>query len=933
MTPLPAASSSSSASSLPSPSSSSSSLPLSTPTESPSSSASQTIFSSPPPTSQPPTTLYPSSSPSVTGFDYKTSGFVSIGATDFVLACSPSQLFLRNRSDAVEVGQIIWNAPSPEEDFCQNCNSVMRIVDSLSPATSFGSVSCPVNETCFLADTSYAKLKELVSEDLITRLDGASVMDEDAELLLQCEGTDTTSRVHDNFSVIPTSMRATVPTRCDEFKRVNPDGTCAFSNCFVGPGGSGTGCFFCGATCDNTCGPEDALKNALIPERIPFVFDFGESCCTHDHCYVSSFSKSDCDHAFLRDNLRSCTGTLSSILYFIPLPIFRLPTVRCPMAAFIYYAAVALGGGDAYETAQRRKRDHENKDKCKEDGDEADMYTDPHIRIFDGLSYDCQAIGEFTLSISKAANFEVQGRFSGPDLRGTVTKGIAVRVNGAPLVQLSVPVVSSANVPLVGGYPLLLFVDGNTANLSNGIESPVTDLSITDSQVNLRYQNGIFFNFRTRNSAWFGCSLEFLRYFLPKSVTSLGDIVGLFGTPNQDPFDDWTTRNGEVLEPPLTSTERLFKPAYDYCTAHWCIRNATNSLFTYEDGTVFGNFTLCDAPFGTALDLSSAPADLRALCGNDAACLVYGLTGGITEAENTLRVQAEVDARLANGAFRIEPAAIAADSTVNVFISLDVSESNRTLVQFADSFALFQVDSDSGARTSDLLINLLDDVSGVTSDEVMGDFIFSNVLPIRSAIGGERFSFQAVPVISGVPNSESPLVTTVLNAIRSYSTVSNIGERGTNQSTVSVPSLDGLELLISFTWPMDQPDLDTATSFLEGRVGYSCGSATYMSFSGDYVSSCGEETVVVELDRARIDGVWDDGITIRLFAHWYNGRGVGPATLRMVLRDSDTKTQVSSTRLSRPIDPAISGGGCSTSPVAELVIQVTDRVTMTLFAQ
>ena len=560
-------------------------------------------------------------------------------------------------------------------------------------------------------------------------------------------------------------------------------------------------------------------------------------------------------------------------------------------------------------------------------------YTDPHLRTFDGLSYDCQAIGEFVLV--KGKMFEIQGRFGGPDTRGTVVKGVAISGKNIPTVQVSIPSDERTPTDDINGCPIVLFVDGIARPVaSTGALAAKVTVVVSSGRIQITQSSGVSVSFRTQRSSSFGCYFESLNVFLPETVVSSQRVLGLLGSPNRDSKDDWMSRSGAVLPAPRTSEERLFEKAYNYCTANWCVKTAADSLFTYERGSSHSTFSKCNQPYGTQPDFSSAPQALRNLCGNDAACLVDGLAGNVDDAENALSVQAEIDEAVSQDQeFRANPSTIAAGSTVNILLTMDVTGKPRKDLRDLDAFAIFRVDTDSGDVTGDEILRLEDAGSSLTSDAVANDGIFSNIVPLLSSMGGERFSFRAVPIVAGSQDNDSPLAVTTLNAVRSYSPSSSIGTVGNNNRSVSIGSLTGLELAISYSWPADQSDLDTATAFAGEVVGFSCSGAirNYVTFtSDDDTSSGGIETVVVEIDRAREDGVWDENTEISFSAGWYSSRGgSGPATLRMGLRDSETKQEIVGTGLALPINPGRQFG-CSSTVVGLLRISVAERVVLRL---
>ena len=106
----------------------------------------------------------------------------------------------------------------------------------------------------------------------------------------------------------------------------------------------------------------------MAPEGIPFIFDFADACCFHDNCYSStSFTKEQCDLAFLDDNLRACEGFgAGDAAGLIVLLRISPPCLLgfCEVYAYAYYAAVALGGSAAAQDAKEKTMAHEDSEEC-----------------------------------------------------------------------------------------------------------------------------------------------------------------------------------------------------------------------------------------------------------------------------------------------------------------------------------------------------------------------------------------------------------------------------------------------------------------------------------------------------------------------------------------------------------------------------------------
>lgn len=93
----------------------------------------------------------------------------------------------------------------------------------------------------------------------------------------------------------------------------------------------------------NGCGPEGSWVTHLIPNRFGLA-DFTQCCNNHDVCYgTCNDVKSTCDNTFGICLATACTIGYASFALLLP---------TCLEVAAIYYAAVALGGGGAFESAQ-----------------------------------------------------------------------------------------------------------------------------------------------------------------------------------------------------------------------------------------------------------------------------------------------------------------------------------------------------------------------------------------------------------------------------------------------------------------------------------------------------------------------------------------------------------------------------------------------------
>jgi hypothetical protein len=411
------------------------------------------------------------------------------------------------------------------------------------------------------------------------------------------------------------------------------------------------------------------------------------------------------------------------------------------------------------------------------------------------------------------------------------------------------------------------------------------------------------------------------------------DIRGLLGTPDGNYTNDWMASNGGAIL--LPTNDFRGEAAYNYCTKQWCIRSPAKSLFVYKGEFDFNFFSGCDDPFPGNVDLSGVTPELRALCGTDQACLIDGIELGIEGARSLLETEAAVSSASLSARFRATPAAILVNTSVTVALTVNLTGELITDVRNITEFVVYRVNSQTFEVGTTAIIALRDIGFGVGTDTVAGDLIFSNILATSSETVGESFSFRAVPIIGGVEYKSSLFVFTALNAVRSYSRESGIG--GNNADPVGIinaDTIEGLTLVIEYSWPADQRDLDTGTVFLGSTVGYLCGgSVPYIFFSGDDTKIGGKETVKVRLGISFNEGQWVDEVFVDLNAGWFGSNDRGPASVTAYTeRDLGGGTPVvGNNAVSFVIDPGFQSGCASTKVgVAKVLIGTNGNVMIEL---
>jgi hypothetical protein len=133
--------------------------------------------------------------------------------------------------------------------------------------------------------------------------------------------------------------------------------------------------------------------------------------------------------------------------------------------------------------------------------------------------------------------------------------------------------------------------------------------------------------------------------------------------------------------------------------------------------------------------------------------------------------------------------------------------------------------------------------------------------------------------------------------------------------------ISATDLLIEYTWPVNQRDLDTGTMFDGHQVGYACGyTGAYMAWSGDDTSAGGSERVTVSLSAALAAGKLTNGTIVSLKAGWFTpAGGSGLATVTVSLLSKATGQRSGSQQLS--VVPG-SQAGCASTLVASVEILV-----------
>lgn len=216
----------------------------------------------------------------------------------------------------------------------------------------------------------------------------------------------------------------------------------------------------------------------------------------------------------------------------------------------------------------------------------ASSYADPHLITFDGLAYDFQAVGEFTLAEAVSGDpLSVQVRYSavpGSDLASQTT-AVATDLGG---VRVAFDISSAAPLT-VGGIAVDL------ASAAGGIDVGNGQVFFDGEALTVVYASGE----QMRVDVFDG----FLNVSL--SVLEGHAMRGLLGSNDGNSGNDLALRDGTVLAQPVS-----FADLYGTYAEDWRLTDAT-SFFDYPAGQGTGDFTDLTFPAGV-LSLADIPPAL-----------------------------------------------------------------------------------------------------------------------------------------------------------------------------------------------------------------------------------------------------------------------------------------------------------------------------------
>ncbi len=195
-------------------------------------------------------------------------------------------------------------------------------------------------------------------------------------------------------------------------------------------------------------------------------------------------------------------------------------------------------------------------------------YNDPHIQTLDGLGYDFQTVGEFTLVKSTTDDFEIQTRQQPWNNSTSASANTAISIQS-------------------GGQRIAIYANQTNPLLINGTAVTLPEGGLYAVGQNLIIREGSEYSIVTANNDLILVNNRgtWLNINLGLADNRQGKVVGLLGNFNDNRNDDFALRNGTAIGGTITN-QRLYG---DYA-ASWRINQAT-SLFDYASGQTTATFT------------------------------------------------------------------------------------------------------------------------------------------------------------------------------------------------------------------------------------------------------------------------------------------------------------------------------------------------------
>lgn len=141
-----------------------------------------------------------------------------------------------------------------------------------------------------------------------------------------------------------------------------------------------------------------------------------------------------------------------------------------------------------------------------------------------------------------------------------------------------------------------------------------------------------------KHSSWLGCYFA-AKLCLPDEYREGEDTIGLFGSRDGNPLNDWMTSEGKSMKKVKKSKTRD-KGGYKYCTENWCVEE-NQSLFTYGDDESFAKYNKCGKKYNSKVEscVKEPGSALKSTCGASMSCLYAGCSGDMADALDAVDIE------------------------------------------------------------------------------------------------------------------------------------------------------------------------------------------------------------------------------------------------------------------------------------------------------
>jgi RHS repeat-associated protein len=199
---------------------------------------------------------------------------------------------------------------------------------------------------------------------------------------------------------------------------------------------------------------------------------------------------------------------------------------------------------------------------------------DVHLKTLDGIAYDFQGAGEYTLVKSTTDDFEIQTRQEPWGGSNSVT------INTAAVIQ-------------IGGQKIGFYLDDPNSVRINGVAVNIPDGALYSVGQTLIARSGVAYNIFSANGDTIELTLtNCISLSISLADNRKGNVVGLLGDYNNTLNNEFALRDGTVIGSYLSQQE-----LYGVYGNSWRIAQST-SLFDYAAGQTTDTFTNLNFPLG-----------------------------------------------------------------------------------------------------------------------------------------------------------------------------------------------------------------------------------------------------------------------------------------------------------------------------------------------